>query len=140
LADLHAAMALIRRQPGNEVRRRLLRESSEEPWSAAERLLHRLLREAGIEGWRGNARLSIGANTYVVDILFRAARLVIEVDGRHFHGEARFESDRWRQNALVLDGWRVLRFTWAMLERYPDRVVAAIEKALAAQSPSRRAA
>ena len=140
LADLHAAMALIRRQPGNEVRRRLLSESSEEPWSAAERLLHRLLREAGIEGWRGNAPLSIGANTYVVDILFRPARLVIEVDGRHFHGEARFESDRWRQNALVLDGWRVLRFTWAMLERYPDRVVAAIEKALAAQSPSRRAA
>jgi len=67
-------------------------------------------------------------------------RLVIEVDGRHFHGEARFESDRWRQNALVLDGWRVLRFTWTMLERYPDRVVAAIERALAARSPSRRAA
>jgi very-short-patch-repair endonuclease len=67
-------------------------------------------------------------------------RLVIEVDGRHFHGEARSESDRWRQNALVLDGWRVLRFTWTMLERYPDRVVAAIERALAARSPSRRAA
>ncbi len=140
MADLHAAMALIRKQPGNQLRRRLLRESSGEPWSAAERLLHRLLREAGITGWRGNVELSIGTSSYVVDILFRAERLVIEVDGRHFHGEARFESDRWRQNALVLDGWRVLRFTWAMLERYPDRVVAAIEQALAAESPARRAA
>ncbi|HEY5785753.1 MAG TPA: DUF559 domain-containing protein [Microlunatus sp.] len=140
LADLHEAMALIRKQPGNEARRRLLRESSNEPWSAAERLLHRLLREAGIEGWRGNVELTVAGSTYVVDVLFRGERLVIEVDGRHFHGEARFESDRWRQNALVLDGWRVLRATWTMLERYPERVVETVERALAAESPSRRAA
>lgn len=140
LADLHEVMALIRKQPGNETRRKLLRESSDEPWSAAERLLHRLLREAGIEGWHGNVELVIGNSTYVVDVLFRVERLVIEVDGRHFHGEARFESDRWRQNALVVDGWRVLRFTWTMLERYPERVVELIEQARAAQSPSRRAA
>ena len=67
-ADLHETMALIHRQPGNETRRRLLRESSDEPWSAAERLLHRLLREAGIEGWQGNVELTIGRSTYVVDV------------------------------------------------------------------------
>ena len=37
-----------------------------------------------------------------------------------------FESDRWRQNALVADGWRVLRFTWDMLHDHPEVVVAAV--------------
>ena len=42
-----------------------------------------------------------------------------------------FESDRWRQNALVADGWRVLRFTWRMLKEHPEVVVAAISARIA---------
>ena len=48
---------------------------------------------------------------------------MIEVDGRKHHGAEAFESDRWRQNALILAGWTVLRFTWAMLVREPENVV-----------------
>jgi very-short-patch-repair endonuclease len=37
---------------------------------------------------------------------------VIEIDGRLYHtGAEVFETDRRRQNLLVLDGWCVLRFT-----------------------------
>lgn len=140
LADLHAAMEQIRKQPGNEERRTFLIESSDEPWSAAERLLHRMLRQADITGWRGNVELIIDKQQYIVDVLFREKRLAIEVDGRRYHGEARFELDRRRQNALVLAGWRVLRFTWRMLEREPQWVIEVVERALGARSPSRSVA
>lgn len=139
LDDLHEALALVPHQPGNDCRRRYLQESSAEPWSAAERLLHRLLREAGIGGWRGNVEVVIGGLTYVVDVLFRRERVAVEVDGRWYHGEARFELDRRRQNLLVLDGWLVLRFTWKMLDDEPDWVIARIDEALRTRSPWRSA-
>ena len=131
LEEMREALSAIRWQPGNGARRLVLEESSGQPWSAAERRLHRLLRKAGIEGWRANVSLIPAGVTYVVDVAFTAHRLILEVDGRHFHGEATFEYDRWRQNALVLDGWRVLRFTWTMIETYPERVVDTVRKALA---------
>jgi len=73
-------------------------------------------------------------------VLFREHRLAIEIDGRLFHGDARFEIDRRRQNALVLGGWRELRFTWRMLEQEPGWVLQVVEPALGAQSSSRSAA
>jgi very-short-patch-repair endonuclease len=48
----------------------------------------------------------------------------------HETSEDLFESDRWRQNVLVADGWRVLRFTWAMLRDHPEVFVAAVIEAL----------
>ena len=56
----------------------------------------------------------------------------IEIDGR-FHEDDQdvFEEDRLRQNALVRAGWRVLRFTYAMLVNNPVYVVAIIRAALA---------
>ena len=48
----------------------------------------------------------------IVSYARRPIRLIIEIDGREFHTDPEvFESDRSRQNLLVLDGWRVLRFT-----------------------------
>ena len=63
----------------------------------------------------------------LLDIAFRARRLAVEIDGRlHEDDDDLFESDRWRQNALVMEGWDVLRFTWAMLRDHPDVVLATI--------------
>ena len=62
--------------------------------------------------------LGLGANlplnlTFYVDIMVRKLKLVIEIDGRLYHTATEaFESDPWRQNLLILDGWCVLRFTW----------------------------
>lgn len=66
-----------------------------------------------------------------VDFAYLAERIVIEVDGRRFHGPEVFESDRERDNAAGLAGWRVLRFTWAMVTERPDYVIATIAEALA---------
>ena len=136
LDQLRAALDAIPRQRGNRLRRQILNESSTEPWSRAERELHRLLRQAGIDGWRANVPLGVGEEQQVVDVAFGSARLVIEVDGRHFHGDATFERDRWKQNALVLAGWRVLRFTWSMIENHPDRVLDAVRAGIALGSVS----
>lgn len=129
LEEMREALAAIRWQPGNAARRLVLQESSDDPWSTAERRFHGLLRRAGIEGWRGNVEAT--GTGYTVDVLFRSERLVIEIDGHAYHGDANFEHDRWRQNAIVLAGWRVLRFTWTMIDEYPERVIETVRAALA---------
>ena len=132
LRHLHRAMELTAARVGNRARRELLLDSRDEPWSAAERMLHRLLRAAGITGWQANKAVIVDGVTYYPDALFSSARLLIEVDGYEYHSEKEvFETDRRRQNLLILDGWCVLRFTWRMLEERPDEVLAVIRRALA---------
>lgn len=132
LRHLHRAMELTAARTGNQVRRELLLDSRDEPWSAAERILHRLLRAAGITGWKANRPLVVDGVRYYPDALFTGrVRLLIEVDGREYHSDKEvFETDRWRQNLLILDGWCVLRFTWRMLQERPDEVLTVIRRAL----------
>lgn len=107
---------------GNRERRRTLIASRTEPWSAAERLAHAILKEAGIAGWRSNMPLRLNWQQYY--LAFPDIKLVLEVDGREVHErDDVFESDRERQNELVLAGWTVLRFTWPQLNRRPDYVL-----------------
>jgi very-short-patch-repair endonuclease len=68
---------------------------------------------------------------FYVDVIFRRLKLAIEIDGRLYHtGTEVFESDRWRQNLLVLNGWCVLRFTWTMIEDHPEKVLAMVRDAI----------
>ena len=128
---MRQALVLTARRRGNPDRRRLLLDSRDDPWSAAERQCHRLFREAGITGWKGNQLVTLEQQEFFVDIMFRRLRLVVEIDGREFHiGAEVFESDRHRQNLLVLHGWRVLRITWAMITDEPDRVIAMVREAM----------
>jgi very-short-patch-repair endonuclease len=131
LALLHQAMDLTAGRVGNRTRRQLLLDTRDEPWSKAERLFHRLLREAGISGWKANQPVILNHATCYIDVLFRKLKLAIEIDGRLFHtGSEAFETDRWRQNLLILDGWCVLRFTWTVIEEQPDMVLAMICEAI----------
>jgi very-short-patch-repair endonuclease len=110
--------------------RRLLQAASDGSRSVAERLLIKILNDAGITGWKANYRVG----DYRVDVGFPGPRVVLEVDGMAFHtGAEEFQIDRQRQNAIVLNGWQVLRFTWLDLTEYPDRVVAVIRAAISAR-------
>jgi very-short-patch-repair endonuclease len=65
------------------------------------------------------------------DFAWRAQRLVVETDGGRYHRSRRaFESDRRRDQRLMLAGWRVLRITWRQLRDEPRRIVALIARAL----------
>jgi very-short-patch-repair endonuclease len=131
LAGMYEALRLTPHRAGNRERLKLLIDSRDEPWSAAERLGHRLLRAARITGWKPNLPVIVDGLLFFIDIAFKRQKLAIEIDGRrHETDEDLFESDRWRQNALVADGWRVLRFTWAMLRDHPEVFVRAILDAL----------
>ena len=132
LDSLRSALGGTPHRRGHQQRWRVLLDSRAEPWSAAERLAHRTYRRAGIRGWVSNHKVAIPAwGTYYLDIAFRRQRLAIEVDGRvHQADPALFESDRRRQNTLILEGWTVLRFTWHMLASDPDYVIATTRRAL----------
>ncbi len=68
---------------------------------------------------------------YEVDFLWRAQRLVLEVDGYRFHGHrAAFEHDREKDQTLTAAGYRVIRVTWRQVEREPFVIVARIAQAL----------
>lgn len=132
LRDLWAAFAAQSGRPGNGDRRRVLIDSRDEPWSAAERLGHRLLRGHGIVGWKANHGVVVEGSLYWIDIAFLSAKLAVEIDGRlHEDDPHIFQNDRYRQNALVRSGWTVLRFTYAMLVNDPQYVVDTIVAALA---------
>lgn len=135
LAAMWAALALTKGRPGNVMRRTLLLDSRCEPWSPAERELHRLLRAAGLRGWRTNVRVAAFGASYLVDVCFAARRVVLEIDGWAYHGHrAAFEADRWRYSRLTAAGWRVICLPAAALGE-PEELLAVLRAAL--REPSR---
>ena len=99
--------------------------------SEAERRLLELVRAARLPAPLTNVRVG----RHEVDLLWRAQRLVIEVDGFRFHGgRAAFERDRRRDGALLAAGYRVLRVTWRELTDAPEAVIATLAQALIARA------
>jgi very-short-patch-repair endonuclease len=70
-----------------------------------------------------------------VDMLWRAHRLIVELDSRHHH-EHRFEEDRDRDADLLTAGYPVLRITSRRLRLNPDREAARLRSTLAARAPA----
>ncbi len=132
LESLTAALRLTPHRSGNAHRWQVMLDSRAEPWSRAERLAHRLYRQDGMTGWSTNEKLLLpGGDVYYLDVAFKRERVAGEIDGWKYHSTPEaFESARARQNALVLDGWLVLRFTWTMLTQDPDYVVHTTRAAL----------
>jgi len=61
------------------------------------------------------------------DFLWRTQRLIVEVDGRDPHTTRRaFDSDRRRDQRLMLLGWRVARFTWRQVIHEPASAAATL--------------
>lgn len=99
----------------------------------SERLLVAELRAAGIGGWVLGHRVTLVPMPAILDLAFVSERVAIEVDGWAWHHTPeRFRRDRQRQNALMLAGWKILRFTWFDLTERPSAVIAEIRDALAA--------
>jgi REase_MTES_1575/Transcriptional regulator, AbiEi antitoxin len=78
-----------------------------------------------------NARIPAGNCWFECDCVWRDQRLIVELDGRAFHGTARaFERDRARDRRLSAAGWRVIRVTWRQLRDEPEAVATDVRAAL----------
>ena len=99
--------------------------------SAMDRLLVRLGLLMPVRQYR------VPGTRYRLDYAWPTFRLTVEIDGYADHaGLDAFRYDRERQNALVLAGWTVLRFTWADVRDRPEWVAVQIERALESLSAS----
>ncbi|HZD23448.1 MAG TPA: type IV toxin-antitoxin system AbiEi family antitoxin domain-containing protein [Acidimicrobiia bacterium] len=87
-----------------------------------EALVERLLRRGDLPPWVREFPFSIRGRPARVDVYIPVWRLVIEADGRAWHG--RFvdqEADRRRDAELAAKGIQVIRLTYSMLTEEPDR-------------------
>jgi very-short-patch-repair endonuclease len=95
--------------------------------SGGEVILLQLLRAAGVP--EPVRQLRVGTTYF--DLGWPEQRVLVELDGA---GHRRYEQQRRdarKQNAAVLAGWTVLRFTWDRVEADLDAVVAEVLAALA---------
>lgn len=78
-----------------------------------------------------NADVAVAGRFFEADCLWRAERLIVELDGRFVHGTWRTsERDRERDRLLVADGWRVVRITWRQLRDDAPAVIADLRRLL----------
>ncbi len=88
-----------------------------------ERRLRQVLIQAGIAPDETNVDL----HGYIPDMMWRTAKLIVEVDGWDFHRQRdRFEGDRRKDATLATHGWLTLRFTARRIRDEPYAVVAEI--------------
>lgn len=131
------AGAIEARSPawGTRALRRALADLDRGALSAAEKRLHKLLERGRLRGWEADVQVHDGDGIIGrVDVLFPAAMVVIEVDGYAYHSRAAFQTDRTKQNRLVMAGYTILRFTWADLTERPGAVLQAVRDATASRS------
>ena len=91
-----------------------------------------LVRAAGMAEPVRQYEVRVGGERYFLDFAYPERRLCIELDGREAHEGEAFQRDRTRQNALVLMGWTVLRFTWADVTERAGDAMALVARALVA--------
>ncbi|MGI8460995.1 MAG: DUF559 domain-containing protein [Solirubrobacterales bacterium] len=102
--------------------------------SHLERLFVRLVSVAGLP----KPEVNVHVGPYRVDFLWRAERVVVEVDGFAFHSSrGSFESDRARDRELQRRGYVVLRFTYREVNEEPDAVAASLWSPLRDRNPRR---
>jgi very-short-patch-repair endonuclease len=105
--------------------------------SAPESVLRLLLIDARLPTPEVNANVYgvWGAFVARADLLFRAARVIVEYDGdQHRVDRQQFARDVQRTSELAANGYLVLRFTAADLFGRPHYVVATVRAALATRA------
>ena len=103
----------------------------EKTQSPMEALLLDLIHRHGLPEPVAQLAVRVGGRHYYLDLAYPQSRVFIEYDGYLEHTEPdQFARDRQRQNALMLAGWRVLRFSKVDLRDREWSVVAEIRTAL----------
>ena len=56
------------------------------------------------------------------DVIYREQRVIVELDGLHYHDGMQRSRDMWRDNVATLDGWLTLRYGAWHLTHQPCEV------------------
>ena len=132
LLDVKAVQRLLGEHPnrrGTKALRALVRAHHEPQHtrSELESLFLDLCRQHGLEPPAVNTLVE----GFEVDTLWRAHKLIVELDGYDFHRTRQaFERDRQRDAALQLAGYRVVRFTHRRVMDHPGAVAQTIRHLL----------
>jgi len=75
---------------------------------------------------------AVPGRRFRLDVGFPHVRLAVECDGWAWHGRHKgdFKRDRERDRALLLAGWRVLRFFASEIRQSPDTVAETVAQAI----------
>jgi very-short-patch-repair endonuclease len=105
------------------------------PESELEALFLRLLDRYGLPGPARQYNASWVAAGGRVDFAYLPQLIVIEVDGRRWHGRnADYNRDRARDRFAQRAGWMVLRYTYSEVKQLPELVALEIAETLASRS------
>ena len=108
--------------------------------SYLEARLEKLLNGAALPSWERESPFTIRGRNARVDVFIPDWLLVIEADGRAWHGrQVDMEADRRRDAWLASQGIQVIRLTYSMISEDPDGCLATILSAGAHRSASRGA-
>lgn len=131
LTDIETLRSLLAHHAGRSGSRRLLAViDAGQPAltrSEAEERFLKLIRRARLDRPDVNTRVV----NCEVDFLWRAERLVVEIDGWAFHrSPTAFERDRQRDATLIAAGLRVMRVTWRQLVDEPEAVLVRLARSM----------
>lgn len=106
------------RTPGSSVLRAILAQRPEDApptESDAETLFLLIARSMGLPEPMRQVAVERQGKPYRLDFAWPQILLAIEIDGASVHGPDHLGADLRRQNHILLRGWTILRFTWAMV-------------------------
>jgi very-short-patch-repair endonuclease len=134
-AEIAAVIAHLPGRRGTGVVRRILRltdESEDDARSSNERRFRRIIRRARLPAPVGNywvALASHPAGGVEVDFAWPSRRVAVEIDSAVYHETERARiNDPARTRALMLAGWRVIRFSDRDLLERPAQVAAQMRR------------
>jgi len=129
-AEVLRSLARDARGPGS----RRLRRVAEHATPLAANPFESVLRAIALEVPGLRVRPQVRILGYRVDLADVGRHLVLEADSFAWHGDrAALDRDCGRYNDLVVDGWRVLRFSYEAVMRRPAQVRSTLESAVATE-------
>lgn len=88
----------------------------------------------GLPRPRLNGTLPVRGRLLKPDCMWQRQRLLVELDSREVHDtDGVFESDRWRDRVLLVEGWHSTRITWRQLRDEPNAIAADLRNLLGVQ-------
>lgn len=138
-AEQLAATAASIGGPGARAVRAVLKAADGRAQNPFESVLRALAIEAGWQGIEPQGAIDIDGFVIHPDLVEHDRRVVFEADSFTFHASREDHArDCARYNALVMHGWRVLRFTWEHVIVQQPYVRGVLSELCAITSPQRR--